>query len=271
MWQDLAHFKRLRTSHLVKPTLTHGIQLAVYRHSPHKHVQKFWSSTTDNKVFRPTQHSYRLVERALLHPTHSSPPNVEEAKAIAPFKLHSHPAWYGQKFSRLLTNRPVRPHQKGGSGTLRRLGVASGQHLRTKGFGKKCSLQDPQEQQICTSYVREVDISVVLLLEEAGFADPAHEQCWQNLAEGTDGMEVQLLQQNCSRQTWSNRIPLKFYSNTCICGLTSATDGTSTILVAFAALRMLFQCHQQQSAQSLAPSNMGMATHYQTHWKGRHS
>lgn len=115
--------------HETNPRNTTGSVQAL---SPHKHVQKFWSSTTDNRVVHPTQHSYRIVERVLLHHTHSSPPNVEEAKAIAPFKLHSHPVWYGQKFSRLLTNRPVRHHQKGGSGTQRRLGVASGQHLNKR-------------------------------------------------------------------------------------------------------------------------------------------
>lgn len=133
VWQDLAHFKRLRTSHHMKPTSTPGIQLAVYRHCRHTNMCKKSEARQITGWFIPHN---TPTELSNLHyctiQTPSPPSKVEHAKAIAPFKLHSHPVWYGQKVSRLLTNRPVRHHQKSGSGTLRRLGVASGQHLNKR-------------------------------------------------------------------------------------------------------------------------------------------
>lgn len=61
LWQVLAHFKRLRTSrHIIR---TGSVQALL----PQKHVQKFWSSTTDNKVVHPIQHPYncRMCTAAL--------------------------------------------------------------------------------------------------------------------------------------------------------------------------------------------------------------
>lgn len=52
-----------------------------------------------------------------------------------------------------------------------------------KGLGKKCSLHYPQEQQTCTSHMREVEVSVAIFLEKVGFTDKVHGQCRQNLAE----------------------------------------------------------------------------------------
>lgn len=178
VWQDLAHFKRLRTSHIIKPKLQLRVQLAVYRYRHYATMCKQLNDRSQGGSLHTAPIAFLNVCCCITGNMLSL--NAEHTKATTPLKLHSQHPYCGQKFQTANNSGLCVTTEKWHA--IPPL-CCKWTTLDTRALGKKCSLHYPQEQQTCTSHMREVEVSVAIFLEKVGFTDKVHGQCRQNLAE----------------------------------------------------------------------------------------